>query len=256
MLQQTNCKEMTGPIKEFCEWLGNDRKEELEFFINKSHGFEVWIKQEMAYWFGRGKEPKFNKVDIEKMVPLADDPQGKSDRKHKFVDIAFSEKNGDPLHLVELKVIWQKWNRGKMAQSAGWDLWYLERTRDEFATKSVLVFLVDADRNDTDGFLEETFGVIEAESEIDSLARSSCHLLDGKIVALHVHRAEKQGPEERPVKGESPGGKKRELSVYRNRHDKEKTVRLWIHPPGGSGGWEIVLDAAGKKALRDQLDKA
>lgn len=106
------------------EWWGGSRATHLQDVAN---GFEKWLATEWLLWLrARGPLPPGG-VGIEYKARLAKTADSEA-REQKQVDLWWSTAaggDGAPWNFVELKVVFNNHNKGKLFASAGSDLWCL-----------------------------------------------------------------------------------------------------------------------------------
>ena len=117
MIDTINVKSI---VRDFARQMSAGR---LDLFAELAHGFEAWLKHELAHYAVLEAGVSKHDVIMETWIPMPDAPG--MDKKAKLVDIAFTQGDGK-MHAVEIKTVFHDYNRTKMATSAGWDLWYLK----------------------------------------------------------------------------------------------------------------------------------
>jgi hypothetical protein len=247
-------RKLPEPFAGFVNWLRreeNNKKLYLFSKIDGGHGFEDWLKFELAYYLQN--ECSLN-VKLEIFRDLIEKPEFR--QKKKRIDLIFSDEAQKEEHLVELKVMW---GNDKMAQSAGDDLYYLLRLKEHLEAvknRTLQVFAISICLKDNN--LKETLQGI-AVSVVDGAGLDekskvvfSYEEISAGITALHFTTV--QNGERSQVyqtsEGTSPSGTPRQLCLYRN--DKGK-VCFWIHSPQKKNGWEICLDKKTTDSLTEQI---
>ncbi|MCK9522487.1 MAG: hypothetical protein M0R76_05490 [Proteobacteria bacterium] len=254
----------------------NINKERLAFLVQQENGFEGWLKHELAFFLSKEFKKKCSEnsneeitVKLEESYKFADS----NDRvtwgsNRKIVDVTCSW--GGEHHLIELKLIWQKYNQRKMAQSAGWDLWALQRLEKPPASvqvhKHLLVFIV-ADEASLDEVVGSSLDLIKENSGIreilvseDIYISENTDVSKNKFVfgfrAVHIQpnldAEEAQTLELQSIEGKSPSGRPRSLDIYPPENDKQ-AITLWIHTPNSANGMAIELNEDGLKRLADAI---
>jgi len=109
-----------------------------------NNGFEKWFATEWMLWLQHTRGLGVQDVGVEYKARLHDKrPDGRPDEKQ--VDLWWSAGGagaGSPWNFVELKVVFNNVNKGKMLASAGWDLGCLSRLDTNYekpAAASVIV---------------------------------------------------------------------------------------------------------------------
>lgn len=148
---------------EFLKYLRRDRGTYIDRFSAFGNGFEGWVKHELAHWLCENRALRAGDgVLLEDRNNLDRRTTRHCTRKDgKIVDVVVAAPE-ERWHHIELKVFFNNGNWGKMADSAGWDLWLLQRLQKSDASPASVNLLVLGSGFELDAWHRALERVVEA----------------------------------------------------------------------------------------------